>query len=626
MCGIAGFLELSDGAIADPSLAIRMREAVRHRGPDDAGVYTAGPIALAHRRLSIIDLDQGHQPILSKDGTVALVFNGEIYNYRDLRSELCKRGHVFRTQSDTEVILHAYREFGPSFPVHLRGMFAIALWDSRSHKLMLVRDRLGIKPLFYTESRARIGFASEIKSLFELPQVDKEHDKQAIYDYFSFLYVPGPRTIYRHIRQVPPATSLIIDSSGIREERFWALDSCGNLRGQRALEAIDQALDDAVQSHLVADVPIGAFLSGGIDSGLIVASMARHSDRPIDTFTVYDPSSPRYDERVPARAVAQTFSTNHHELPAATNLRDDVGLVPNCFDEPFADSGAIANLVVCRSTAAHVKVALSGLGGDEISAGYVRYAGARLAEQMSFVPRTFTRLVSSAFRHLPAGRGLALHRLRRFADALGLEAGEAYARFATTGAFARPSIFSSPFLDQIQQDAPLQLISELVQRAGDLGHDPVNRLLFTDLMTYIPGDLLPLADRTSMRFGLEVRVPFLDHKLVETAMCISGDEKITLGRLKLLLRRLAKGKLPNIVTRGPKRGFSVPMDRWLRHTLRDALQHAITDIAPQTGIFSQLELERIFASHEARRENHEDVLWALLVFCRWLEPDSFGSA
>ena len=619
MCGIAGYLNLDPQQPVDPTIVERMRDRIAHRGPDGEGLFASGPVGLGHRRLSVIDLEGGRQPMLSADGSKAIVYNGEVYNFRELRSELSRRGRTFRTRSDTEVVLAMYEEHGCDFAARLDGMFAIAIWDEERSRLVLVRDRLGIKPLYVHETHERLAFASEIKALLEVPKIDTSWDRQALHDYFHFLYVPSPRTAYRSIRQLPPGTVLVAENREVREERFWELEPGELSTSSDSLGDLTHLLQESVAARMVADVPVGCFLSGGIDSGMVAAFMSRANPDPVRSFTVFDPEIPFYDERERARLVAERYGTDHRELVAATEVEALSDLVVPTFDEPFADSGALPNLIVCREGRKHVTVALSGLGGDEIGGGYSRYLGMQVNRALGRVPRLISRLLGRAVDLLPEGRGLALDRAKRFARLLGLEEAEAYTRLVSSGLRLRRPVIAEQLRSDVDPSSPLEEIGACLERARALGCDPLNRLLYTDLVTYVPNDLLVLADRTSMRAGLEVRVPFLDHRLVERALAIPGGEKIRGSELKAGLRRLAGSWLPAEVVTGPKRGFSVPMADWLRGPLRDAMTRAVEVTAPETGLLDRDALREAWRAHAGGNENHEEILWATLVFARWAE-------
>lgn len=619
MCGIAGLLNHDPGAPADGTLTDRMRELLAHRGPDGFGTYRAGPVALAHRRLAVIDVEGGVQPLLADDRPVAMVYNGEVYNFRELRKELAEAGHAFHTDCDTEVVLAAYLQWGSDFARRLNGMFALAIWDGGRNRLLLARDRLGIKPLYLLESPRRFAFASEIKALRALPEFDSTWDEQSIHDYFHFRYVPGPRTAYRAVRQVPPGCLVILENGTAREERYWELRPGHATSGDEALAALEAGLQDAVALRTVSDVPIGAFLSGGIDSGLVVAFMSEALGSGVNTFTVFDPQVPRYDERALARKVADRYHTHHRELVVASESRQLLPDIAPTFDQPFADSGAFPNLVVCREGRRLVTVALSGLGGDELAAGYTRYAGAQLGARLTWVPRGPARWLAHLADRLPEDRGLAANRIKRFSRLLGLDPVSLYTGLLGTAMPAGDDVFRREFAERVDRQSPLRSIAAHFERADELGLDSVNRLLYTDLLTYIPDDLLVLADRTSMRVGLEVRVPFLDHRLVEAALAMPGRDKLRGRRLKQNLRQLARRRLPPELIDAPKRGFSVPMAEWLRGPLAAEMTRAVDEIAPATGVLERSALRRAWEAHQAGRANHEELLWSTLMFSLWAE-------
>ncbi len=619
MCGIVGVLERDPGAPADPTLVDRLRDTLTHRGPDGRGSHCDGPVGLGQTRLAVIDVPGGRQPWIDPESGAALVYNGEVYNFRALRDELERAGRRFQSDSDTEVVMAAYLAWGDDFLERLNGMFALALWDARERRLLLARDRLGIKPLFVATSARRLAFASEPKALLALPDLDRAWDEQALHDYFHFRYVPGPRTAFRAIRQLPPGQRLVAEADGqLQQSSWWSLAPEPAASGE-AIEVFAGLLRDAVSLRTVSDVPLGAFLSGGIDSGLVVAFLAAALEEPVKTFTVYDPEVPYYDERDRARQVATRFATDHRELVAATEVEPLLAQLLPTFDQPFADSGALPNLVICREGRKLVTVALSGLGGDELAAGYVRYLGAAWGRVLSGLPAASGRLLRVLADVLPEGRGLAADRAKRFARLAGLPEPALYTRMLGAGTRLDRPYLAPAFARRVDPDGPLDRIESLFAEADGLGLDRVNRLLYTDLSTYIPDDLLTLADRTSMRFGLEVRVPFLDHRLVAHALTIPGREKVRGRRLKLLLRRLAERWLPHEVVHGPKRGFSVPMADWLRGPLAPAVERAVETVGPETGILDRDALRSAWAAHRSGRASHEDLLWAVLVFTRWAE-------
>ncbi len=616
MCGIVGIWN-RDGAPVDAGLLERLRDRLAHRGPDGAGLHLDDGLGLGHRRLAVLDPRAGVQPMHSPDGQAVIVYNGEVYNYRELRKELGALGHRFGTDCDTEVVLAAYREWGLESLRRLNGMFAFAIWDATAQRLVLARDRLGIKPLFVHEHAGGLAFASEPKALLGLPGLDTSWDEQALHDYFHFLYVPSPRTAWRAIRQLEPGSLLVADEHGVRRERYWELEPDPASAG--ALDELEALLRDAVSLRTVSDVPLGAFLSGGIDSGLVVAYLADALGPGVNTFTVFDPEVPYYDERKRARLVAERFETIHRELVAASEVESLAALIPTTFDQPFADSGALPNLVVCREGRRFVTVALSGLGGDEISGGYVRYLGASIGPALRWVPPWAGRALAAVLDRLPEGAGLAADRVKRFARLTGLEEAALYAGLVGAGGRLPRSLLADDFARRVDRGAPVARIERLLARGAELGLDRLNRLLYADLHSYLVDDLLPLADRTSMRVGLEVRVPFLDHRVVSRALAIPGREKVRGRRLKLPLRTLAARHLPAEVLTGPKRGFSVPMAAWLRGPLHDEMDRVVVEVAPATGVLDRDALRQAWRAHASGRASHESILWATLVFARWAE-------
>jgi asparagine synthase (glutamine-hydrolysing) len=615
MCGIAGILELGGRAVA-PELLQKMGAALAHRGPDAAGSYADGAVGLVHTRLSIIDLESGAQPLLSSDGACALVYNGEVYNFRALRAELERLGCAFRTNSDTEVILLGYQVLGAAVVERLEGMFAFALWDGLRQRLLLARDRLGIKPLYLYQDGQRIAFASEVKALLRLPFVDRSWDEQALHDYFAFRYIPAGKSAYRAVRELAPGTLASVERGVLTERRYWTLRPAP-LAAADAVAALPEVLARAVEAQTVADVEIGAFLSGGIDSGLVVANLARNG-RTVSTCTVYDPDVPFYDERAQARRIAERFGTQHREIPARTDIATVWQKVPAIFDEPFADSMAVPHLVVSHAMRTQAKVALSGLGGDELFGGYPRYLGFALGRRVPVLPQLLRRSLAALVAPIPdRSSGLAVDWLKRFARLIGSRESELYTGLVTSaGQLTRP-ILTPQFRARVDAAAPLAQIEVQFAAARELGLDAVNTALYTDLSTFLVGDLLRCADRTSMAAGLEVRVPFLHTELVELALAIPGSLKVRRGRLKWLLREVARDILSHEIAAAPKRGFSVPMAEWLRGPLAPFVEEAVEKHAPATGILDRAALRTLWNTHRARRESHEATLWSVLVFSLW---------
>jgi len=622
MCGIVGIVERNKRPINRYWLEA-MSASLRHRGPDADGFYINGMVGLGMRRLSIIDVDGGSQPIHNEDKTVWVVFNGEIYNYGELRKDLEKRGHRFYTQSDTETLVHLYEEFGEAAISHLRGMFAYALWDEKRRCLILGRDRLGIKPLYYTYSSGRLVFASELKAFLRLPGFKRELSPRAVQLFLTYLYIPGPDTIFQGIKELPPAHYLIYDDAGqMSLHRYWTLSFKGieGLPEAEWRERFMAQFRESVQSHLISDVPLGAFLSGGIDSSAIVGVMAQASSKPIETFTIgYDGKSAFQDERHYARIVASHFGTHHHEFVVSPNITDLLPKLVACFDQPFADSSAIPNFYISKMTRRHVTVALSGLGGDEIGGGYERYLGMLWGEPYRRLPRTLRRHLSQSIVRLPdasSGRPWA-DRLKRFVSSAEMEPPDRYAALVT--AFTpeeRRDILAADFQDNAKPDTCEQVLTQMFSSQN--GDSLMHYLMLADIQLYLPGDLLTLTDRVSMLHSLEVRVPFLDHPLVELMAKVPSQYKISLWTKKILLKKAFADLLPQPILRRKKLGFSVPLALWLRTNLKATMReilssHEVTRI----GYLNNAEVQRTVAEHLGGQANHENKLWALMNLVCW---------
>ncbi len=618
MCGIAGIVHADPDHPVPQKLVRAMCDAMAHRGPDDFGEFMNGCAHLGMRRLSIIDLHTGKQPLCNEDKTLWVVFNGEIYNYRQLRDDLASRGHKFATTSDTEVILHAYEEFGQTFVQSLRGMFAFALWDIRSLRLILGRDRLGIKPLYYSRIPEGLVFASELKALLIHPSVHRDIDAGAVTEYFRHLCVPGEQSIFRGIRKLLPAHLLVLENGNIRLDRYWDVqpEPEPNVTAEQWTEALREKLQEVVASHLVADVPVGAFLSGGLDSGAMVALMAKASPEPVQTFTVgFRMPFGGLDERVPARAVAHRYSTVHQECLLDADIADILPGVVHALDEPFADSSTIPTWLVCRETARHVKVALSGLGGDELFGGYERYVGLLLGERFRRLPAPVRHVLRAILACLSRRNGSANQhdRLRRFIRGAELSTPERYRSFIT--AFANVA-------DILQPDV-LSSLESALPRYDQVIHElrfqhPLDLALFADLRLYLPDDLLTLTDRVSMAHSLEVRVPYLDHQLIEFVARIPATLKVSGFKRKWILRRAVAPLLPQSHFKLPKRGFSVPMAEWLRGPLRTTLLDlAHSQAVQQSPWFRASAVQRLVNEHLEETSNHEVRLWGLICFLEW---------
>jgi asparagine synthase (glutamine-hydrolysing) len=623
MCGIC--VAVSDVGPVDRALVHDMCERITHRGPDDEGLHVDGRVGLGMRRLSIIDVGGGQQPIFNEDRSKVIVFNGEIYNYRALRDELSARGHAFATSSDTEAILHGYEEWGDDVVTHLRGMFAFAIHDRRSDRVLLARDRLGIKPLHWLEQDGVLYAVSELKSLKGVPGLSLTLDEVALDQYFSLLYVPAPRTIWREVRKLPPGHLLVKDRGKppvVR--RYWRLESRPDeVPDEREwIERVRAAFDDAVRTHLVADVPLGAFLSGGVDSSGIVAAMARGAAGRVKTFSLGFPAEySAFDERQFARKVAAQYATDHEEIEVDPKVEDAIADLGKILDEPLGDSGALPNLLVSRLARRRLTVALSGLGGDELAGGYQRYLGVLVAEWYRKVPaflRTSVvrRLVEMVPESQQGVRGI--DQAKRFVRSGELPWIERF--FAFSSPLERPrrrELYTPALRARVQLDSAFEHMKAFADEQPDA--DLVNRLLCVDQQTYMVDDLLAVADRTSMAASLEVRVPFLDHPLVELMARVPGRFKIRRLDKKRLLKRAFSGHLPREILYRKKAGFSLPVARWLREDLRGLLEeHTSADHLRRQGWFEPAAVEALKAEHLARRRNNSSVLWALLMFQLWV--------
>ena len=626
MCGITGFFGAS-ARLTGNTLEEMNRTLIR-RGPDDGGVFWESEVGLAMRRLSIIDLASGHQPIHNEDRTVWVVLNGEIYNYRELRGKLQQQGHRFGTNTDTEVIVHLYEEHGVDLVNHLRGMFAFALWDTRLKRGLIARDRLGIKPLFWAEVDGTLLFGSEIKAILASGIVKRELDYQAIDAYFAFTYIPAPLTIYRAIRKLEPGHLLVCESGRIDKRCYWDLDVTSPDRrsdDQEWLERFNVAIEDAVISHLVSDVPVGAFLSGGIDSSLVVALMSKHLDKPVQTFTMGfgGASHPLIDERPLAAKVAARYGCEFWEYAVQPDFRTIVGELVDAFDEPFADDSLIPSYYLSKFTRQHVKVALSGLGGDELFAGYQRYSGLLLSQYYSrLVPEPLhRRVIRPMVQRLPepACGSDRVNHAKRFAASVLQSSSDRYLGFvSTTPAKERNQLFASNIADRIDFDATNRIITDPYERCG--GPDDVTRALYVDFKTYVPEDILALSDRISMWHSLEVRVPLADHRLVELSTRLPISYKLDWHRKKILLKRIAERYLPVDIMRQRKQGFESPMGAWLRTDLVRYVQDVLgPDRLGKNGFFDNKYIQIKLGEHLTGRQKNNKLIFSLIMFQEWYE-------
>lgn len=619
MCGICGVFETDLSAVIPESMLDRMANAIRHRGPDDQGIYTASQIGLAHRRLSIIDVEGGHQPLSNEDGTVWIAFNGEIYNFHELNKKYLSVGHRFRTRCDTETIAHLYEELGEQCFAELRGMFAIAIWDSRRRRLVLARDRVGKKPLFYSWNGRRLVFGSEIKALWPADGIPTDLDPEALADFFSYKYIPSPKTIYRSVRKVPPATYVIVDSSGLREVSYWDISFRSQLQLSEAewCERLIDELDRSVDLRLVSDVPLGAFLSAGVDSSSVVALMNRHHPRVTTCSVGFTDKS--YDETGDARDFADQIGANHHQEVADAGAIDVVPKLAWHYDEPFGDASAIPTYHVSRVARRYVTVSLSGDGGDENFGGYGRYR-IMLREhrqRSSFPPwlrkRLFRPLGGAYPRLLWAPRPL---RAKATLESLGRASlCDAYFHeISCCSAALKRQMLSGDVMRQLGGYESIDVMRSYFDRCAGL--DPLSQLQYVDIKTYLTDDILTKVDRASMAHALEVRCPLLDHKLMELAAQMPAEKKIRNGAGKHIFKRAVRGLVPDRVIDRPKKGFAVPVAEWFRGAWREHAYEAVVEESNK-DIFNRRFLARCWDEHQAQRRDWSALLWCVFMYRSW---------
>jgi asparagine synthase (glutamine-hydrolysing) len=632
MCGIAGIFDCRGRGETDRGLLCRMTGLLAHRGPDGDGFYHAPGVGLGHRRLAIIDLAGGAQPIFNEDRTVCVVFGGEIYNFQPLMAELAALGHVFRTRCDTEVIVHAWEEWGEGCLERFNGMFAFALYDERRETLFLARDRLGEKPLYYSFlADGRVLFASELKAIACVAAVDRSLDPQAIEEFFAFGYIPDPRSIYRGVKKLPPAHSLLVRRGETPPEprAYWELRFVDGMAIDReeAAEELIARLRRAVDMRMIADVPLGAFLSGGVDSSGVVATMAGLRPQPVRTFTISFGAS-GFDESAHAAVVARRYATDHRVRAVDPDCFDLIDGLAQVYDEPFGDSSALPTLQVCAMARENVTVALSGDGGDEVFGGYRRYRWHRFEERWRRALPQGLRgplfgLLGAAYPKLDwAPRPL---RAKATLQELAQSAGEAYvASVSVSSAALRRRLFSAGLARELQGYAAAEVLTAHMARCRSA--DPLSQVQYADFKTYLPGDILTKVDRASMASSLEVRVPLLDHTLVEWAATLPSDLKLRGGRGKRIFKAALEPYLPNEILYRPKQGFVVPLARWFRGPLRAQLRERLTGAnLRQCGLFDPAAVDTLLDEHQSGRRDHSPALWSLAMFegfLRQLHPQS----
>ena len=625
MCGIAGIFNWRGGGEVDRALLRRMTDVIAHRGPDGDGFYHSAGIGLGHRRLAIVDLAGGVQPMFNEDRSVCVVFNGEIYNFQPLMSELAALGHRFRTRSDTEVIVHAWEEWGETCLDRFNGMLAWALWDASSETLFLARDRLGEKPLYYSFlSDGRLLFASELKSLCCCPELDRRLDPQSIEDYFAYGYIPDPRSIYRGVAKLPPGHCLTVRRAASTPvpRAYWDVrfSDGSDLLEQDAAEELIARLRESVRMRMIADVPLGAFLSGGVDSSGVVAMMAGLKPEPVSTFSIsFDTRG--WDESAHAAEIARRYATDHHVKSVDPNSLDLLDRLATIYDEPFGDSSGMPTFRVCAMARENVKVALSGDGGDEVFAGYRRYRWHHLEEHVrQWLPRsvrdplfgTLGRLypkfdwLPRVFRAKATFQELACDPVSAYSSSVSICSEELRAR-----------LFSPALRRDIQGYRARDLMQHHMSRSGS--ENPLSQVQYADFKTYLPGDILTKVDRASMATSLEVRVPLLDHTLVEWAARLSPELKLHGREGKYIFKSALGPHVPDSILYRPKQGFAVPLAAWFRGPLRTRIRETLEGpVLRETGLFEMATIRTLLGQHQSGERDYGALLWLLSMFEAYL--------
>jgi len=624
MCGICGIVDFRSGANINEALVRKMCAVLAHRGPDQEGVYLRMPAALGHRRLSIIDLESGDQPMSDDGGNLWIAYNGEVYNFLEERRRLEEEGVRSRTHSDTEVLLHLYQRHGVDMLQRLRGMFAFGLWDEQEERLFLARDRAGQKPLHYFQKGGLLVFASEIKAILEHPEVSREIDPFALDDYLSYNCVPPPRTMFDSVRKLPPAHFLLFDRSGVKIKRYWDVEfkPDASISFQEAASRVLEGLREATRLRMISDVPLGAFLSGGIDSSLVVAIMSQVSERPVKTFSIgFEEAG--WSELPYARAVAERYGTNHREFVVKPEA---IRILPKLiyhFDEPFADSSAIPTYYLAEVTRKHVTVALNGDGGDESFAGYDRYLGASWLARYRALPEWARAGFLQRLLERVPGRGNKpsfLRRMKRMNEASLVLPEEAYCSFLEIFAPADKDRLLGPGLKAIvdRHDSRTSLFELLRSKRG--GPEILGSLLYADLNAYLPDDLLVKIDRMTMAHSLEGRSPLLDHHLIELAATLPAKYKLQGLTSKVLLKHIARDLIPSRLIDRPKMGFGVPMARWFRTDLKKCISRIFENSRfVKMGWLQREAMDNLWAEHLSGRRDHCHRIWGIVNLELWFE-------
>ncbi len=616
MCGICGVYNYKSNEPVDPVRLKRMSEVIKHRGPDDDGEYLEGPLGFGFRRLAIIDLKSGHQPMCDETETVWIIFNGEVYNYVELREVLQRRGHHFRTTSDTEVMLKAYLEYGLDCVQHFNGMFAFVIWDGKKKRLAAYRDRAGVKPFYYSADENGLLFASEVKSLLQYRAKPVEADAEALDDFMTFGYVLGPKTMFKGIQKLEPGHMLVCENGELRKRQYWEL-SFANRKQRPLQEAVEETkalLEDAIRLRLRSDVPLGVFLSGGIDSSAVVALLSQSVPGPIKTFSVaYDRGGEKYNELEYARLVAKKFNTDHHEIIVDPGeFRDFIPKFLWHMDEPVAEAPAISLFHVSKLARQHVTVVLSGEGSDELFAGYPIYRYLLQIEKFTKIPQALRRgLIAKLLR-----AGSSDYRVEKFLAMSELPHDSRYVGVHQLDPRWKDALFSSEYRASLNGYTSLAKVEEFYEKAKTF--ELLDQYLYFDTKTWLPDDILVKADKMSMATSIELRVPFLDYRLIEHAATLGPDYKLRGSATKFILKEIVKDLLPEEIITRPKRGFPTPISFMFRNELKSYVEDLLFDQRTrQRGYFDPAEVRRTVDEHAAGKHYLDKTIWQLVLCEEW---------
>jgi asparagine synthase (glutamine-hydrolysing) len=621
VCGIVGILSGNIQVDADVRTTDRMMSALSRRGPDESGFHKDNRVFLGHTRLSIIDLSGGKQPIYNEDNSKCIVFNGEIFNFTEIRSDLLRLGHLFKTNSDTEVILHSYEEWGVDCLEKFRGMFAFAIYDINTQILFIARDRLGVKPLFYSFFNGAFLFASEMKAIIEFKDFPKRMNEQALSSYFLLSYIPSPLTIYKDINKLPAGNYMIIDGRNHFIKQYWDISFIEEKQPEDYyISEIQKYLAESTSLRMISDVPLGAFLSGGIDSSVILALMSGLSSESIHTFCMgYGGNIGGFlDERQYADIVSKKFHSKHVQYEVNPNVEGILDEIAMSFDEPFADSSTIPSYYLYKMTRQKVKVALSGLGGDELFGGYERYLGFKLSHMYNRLPVFASQIINDAISNLPERKDghYTVNHMKRFVRYANLPEGNRYFGYISNMTKERYlRLFKN---NKVMREGYEYCEKLIVDRYNDNDADkPLNKVFYTDLKTYLPDDILTCTDRLSMWHSLEVRVPFLDHKFVELCAKIPTNLKIKYADKKYILKKAFKNEIPPEIIKHRKQGFDAPMTNWLNSDLSGLVDNLLSADFCQGDFFDKNEIHNIIRQHRGKLEINDKIIWSLIMFRRW---------